>query len=96
MDLNQFLFPAPTASYNSVTHLGELIYIPKYTKDKDGKVQQFERTAPRSQKLSADMIRPLSPKKQDRQVTITSEVIKEQKTVEVLEENEAVFLQINM
>ena len=30
MEMNQFLFPAPSASYSSAGFIGEIIYIPKY------------------------------------------------------------------
>jgi hypothetical protein len=33
MELNQFLFPAPTPSYSSSGFIGEIIYVPKYTRD---------------------------------------------------------------
>jgi hypothetical protein len=36
MEFNQFLFPAPRSSYSSSTYLGDLIYIPKYERDKKG------------------------------------------------------------
>lgn len=43
MELNQFLFPAPIPSYSCKGHLGELIYIPKYKKDKlNDECQQFK------------------------------------------------------
>jgi hypothetical protein len=33
MELNQFLFPAPTPSYSSAGFIGEIIYVPKYQRD---------------------------------------------------------------
>ena len=33
MELNQFLFPAPTPSYSSAGFIGEIIYVPKYERD---------------------------------------------------------------
>ena len=42
MELNQFLFPAPTPSYSSSGFIGELIYVPKYARDVNtGEVVQF-------------------------------------------------------
>ncbi len=35
MEMNQFLFPAPTASYSSAGFIGEIIYIPKYDVDEE-------------------------------------------------------------
>ena len=43
MELNQFIFPAPTPSYTSSGFLGELIYVPKYERDPETQeVIQFE------------------------------------------------------
>ena len=43
MELNQFIFPAPTPSYTSSGFLGELIYVPKYVRDPETQeVIQFE------------------------------------------------------
>ena len=42
MELNQFLFPAPTPSYSSSGFIGEIIYVPKYARDAEtGEVAQF-------------------------------------------------------
>ena len=42
MELNQFLFPAPTPSYSSAGFIGEIIYVPKYARDEQsGEVIQF-------------------------------------------------------
>ena len=42
MELNQFLFPAPTPSYTSAGFIGEIIYVPKYGRNpQTGEVIQF-------------------------------------------------------
>ena len=42
MELNQFLFPAPTPSYSSSGFIGEIIYVPKYARSEEsGEVIQF-------------------------------------------------------
>ena len=42
MELNQFLFPAPTPSYSSAGFIGEIIYVPKYERDESsGEIIQF-------------------------------------------------------
>ena len=33
MELNQFLFPAPSPSYSSAGFIGEIIYVPKYARN---------------------------------------------------------------
>jgi hypothetical protein len=39
------LFPAPKSSYSSTTCLGDLIYIPKYDRDQEGNIIQFQKTS---------------------------------------------------
>ena len=42
MELNQFLFPAPSPSYTSAGFIGEIIYVPKYARDPlTGEAVQF-------------------------------------------------------
>ena len=42
MELNQFLFPAPTPSYSSAGFIGEIIYVPKYARNlQTGEAVQF-------------------------------------------------------
>ena len=47
MELNQFLFPAPSPSYTSSGFIGDLIYIPKYNKNAQGDIIQFEKPEPK-------------------------------------------------
>ena len=49
MELNQFLFPAPSPSYTSSGFIGDLIYIPKYNRNEKGEIIQFERAEPKDQ-----------------------------------------------
>jgi len=42
MELNTFLFPAPPSSYSSQTFAGDIIYIPKYNRNSDGEIVQFQ------------------------------------------------------
>ena len=48
MELNQFLFPAPTPSYTSSGFIGDLIYIPKYNRNEAGQIVQFEKVTEKS------------------------------------------------
>ena len=54
MELNQFLFPAPTPSYSSSGFIGDLIYIPKYNRNAAGEVIQFKKSTSNDQE-SKDM-----------------------------------------
>ena len=43
MQWNQFLFPAPTSSYKSSGFIGDIIYIPKYSRcEKTFELKQFD------------------------------------------------------
>ena len=66
MEMNQFLFPAPTASYSSAGFIGEIIYVPKYARDAiTGEVQQFsdpsEANNPENRQNTAAIVESESP-----------------------------------
>ena len=66
MELNQFLFPAPSPSYSSAGFIGEIIYVPKYARNTEtGEAIQFSdptsETNPENREQTAAILDPDSP-----------------------------------